>query len=87
MRSSVDQQSYVKYWPNESVQSSRRNNVVKQIWQVKKDGRKNIVSDSAPNNKRPANLMLSTKGEEVKRVTFRESIAEFEQAKSKVPKV
>jgi hypothetical protein len=31
--------------------------------------------------------MLSTKGEEVKRVTFRESIAEFEQAKSKVPKV
>jgi hypothetical protein len=54
---------------------------------VKKDGGKNIVPDSVPNNKKPAELMLATKGNEVKRLTFREPIVESEQANSKVPKV
>jgi hypothetical protein len=45
---------------NESVQSPRNNNLVKQIWRVKKDSRKNIVLDSAPNNKKPVELMLAT---------------------------
>jgi hypothetical protein len=54
---------------------------------VKKDGCKNIVLDSASNNKKPTELMLATKGKEVKRVTFREAIVESKQAESKVPKI
>jgi hypothetical protein len=87
MRSLVDQQSHVKDRLNELVQSPRKNNVVKQIWRVKKDSRENIVPYSAPNYKKPAELMLATKGKEVKRVTFREPIVESKQANTKVPKV
>jgi hypothetical protein len=85
MRSSVDQRSHVKDRLNESVQSPRKNNVVKQIWRVKKDSHENIVPDSAPNNKKPAELMLATKGKEVTRVTFREPIVESEQANCHIP--
>ena len=61
--------------------------MVKQVYRVKKDGRKCAVSDLAPNNEKPAELTLATKGKEVKQVTFKNPIAKSERAELKVPKV
>jgi hypothetical protein len=61
--------------------------MVKQVYQVKRDGRKSAVSDLTPNNKKPAESMLATKGKEVKRVTFKDPIVDSEQAKLKVPNI
>jgi hypothetical protein len=71
----------------ESVRSSAKNmGAVKQVYRVKKDGRKSAVSDPTPDVKKPAESTLATKKKEVKRVTFKDPIAEFRQAKPEVPK-
>jgi hypothetical protein len=89
-RSAFHQQSHVKdrFNKKELVRSSRKKKeVVKQVYRVKRDGRKDVVLDSTPNNKKPAESMLATKGREVKRVTFKDPIVESERAKPKVSKV
>ena len=83
-RSTFGQQSHIKdrFSKKESVQSSRKKKeVIKQVYHVKKDGRKCVVSDSTPNNEKPAELTLATKGKEVKRVTFKDPIAESKRDK------
>ena len=60
--------------------------MVKQIYVVKKDGRKDVVSDSTSNKQKPAEMMLATKGKEVKRVTFKEPVVKSGEAKPEVPK-
>ena len=45
--------------------------MVKQVYIVIKDGRKDVLSDSTPNKQKPAEMMLATKGKEVKRATFK----------------
>ena len=47
---------------------------MKQVYRVKKDGRKYDVSDSTPSIKKPAELTLAIKGKEVRRVTFKDPI-------------
>ena len=61
---------------NEQVQSSWKKEVIKQVYRVKKDGRKCVVLDSTPNIEKPAELTLATKDKEVKRVTFRDPLVE-----------
>ena len=68
-RSTIDQQSRVKdrFDKKESVQSSWvKKEVVKQVYRVKKDGRKCAVSDLALNNEKPAEFTLATKGKNYK---------------------
>ena len=60
--------------------------MAEQVYRVKKDGRKCVVSDSTPSIKKPAELMLVIKGKEVRRVTFKDPIVESGQAKPEVPK-
>jgi len=68
-RSTFDEQSHVKdrFNRKEPVQSSRnKKEVVKQVYQVKKDGRKCATSDLFSNNKEPVKVLtLATKGNEV----------------------
>ena len=61
--------------------------MIKQVYRVKKDGRRCAVSELTPNNEQPAELTFATKGKETKRVTFDDPIAESKQAKLKVPKI
>ena len=61
--------------------------VVKQVYRVKKDGRKCAVSDPTPDDKKPAGSTLATNGKEVKWVTFKDPIIESGQAKPEVPMV
>ena len=88
--SSFVQQPHVKDRLNqkESVWgSAKKMDVVKQVYRVKKDGRKCAVSDPTPDDKKPAGSTLATNGKEVKRVTFKDPIIESGQAKPEVPKV
>ena len=61
--------------------------MVKQIYRVKRDGRKCVVSDSTPSIKTPAELTLAIKGKEVRRVTFKDPIVESGQAKPEMPEL
>ena len=88
--SSFVQQPYVKDRLNqkESVWGpAKKMDMVKQVYRVKNDGRKCVVSDPTPDDKKPAGSTLATKGKEVKRVTFKDPIIESGQAKPEVPKV
>ena len=80
-RRSTFEQSRVKDHFNhkESVQSSRKKKeVVKQVYRVKRDGRKCAASDLISNNKEPIKVLtLATKGKEVK-----QSIDKNQRAKS-----
>ena len=60
---------------------------MKQVYRVKKNGRKCVVPDSIPSIKEPAELTLAVKGKEVRRVTFKDPIVESEQAKPEMPKL
>ena len=72
----------------ESVQSSwKKKEVIKQVYRVKKDGRKCAVLESTPNIEKPAELTLATKGKEVKRVTFRDPLVKSKQDKLKMPNI
>ena len=59
---------------------------VKQVYRVKKDGCKCAISDPIPVDKKPAESMLATKDKKEKRVTFKDPIAKFRQAKPEMPK-
>ena len=61
--------------------------MVKQVYRVKRDGRKDAILNSTPSNQKPAELMLATKGKKVKRVTFKDPVVESGQVKLEVPKV
>ena len=70
-----------------SARSSwRKKEVVKQVYIVKRDGRKDAISDPIPSNQKPAKMMLATKGKEVKRVAFKDPVIESGQVKREVPK-
>ena len=60
--------------------------MVKEAYIVKRDGRKDAISDLTPSNQKPAEMMLATKGKGVKRVTFEDPVIKSEQAKPEVPK-
>ena len=66
--------------------SAKKMDVVKQVYQVKKDGRKCAISDPTTNDKKPAESMLATKDKKEKMVTFKDPIAKFGQAKPEMPK-
>ena len=52
---------------DESARSSwRKKEVVKQVYRVKKDGRKCVDSDSTPSIKKPTELTLAIKGKELR---------------------
>ena len=63
--------------------------MVKQVYIVKRDGRKDVVPDPTTSNQKPAKMMFATKGKEVKRVTFKEPVVKSGQAKpsQKSPKL
>lgn len=85
-KSTVHQQSHNKDRLNESVRSSsKKKEVVRQVYRVKRDGRKDVVQDSATNKNKPAEVLV-TKGKEAKQVTFRDPIAESGQAKADAPR-
>ena len=69
-RRSTFEQSHVKdrFNHKESVQSSRKKKeVVKQVYRIKRDGRKSAISDLISNEKEPIKVLtLATKGKEVK---------------------
>ena len=85
-RRSTFEQSRVKdrFNHKESVQSSRKKKeMVKQVYRVKRDGRKCATSDLISKNKEPIKVLtLATKGKEVK-----QSIDKNQSAKSKEKKL
>ena len=85
-RRSTFEQSRIKdrFNHKESVQSSRKKKeVVKQVYRVKRDGRKCATSDLMSNNKEPIKVLtLATKGKEEK-----QSIDKNQSAKSKENKL
>ena len=66
--------------------SAKKMDVVKQVYRVKKDGRKCAILDPIPDDKKPAESMLATKDKKVKQVTFKDPITMFGQAKPEMPK-
>ena len=89
-RRSTFEQSRVKDHFNhkESVQSSRKKKeVVKQVYRVKRDGRKCAASDLISKNKEPIKVLtLATKGKEVKQSIDKNQSAKFEKKKLRVHK-
>jgi hypothetical protein len=88
-RSTFDGQLYNqgRFTQKESVRSSwKKKEMVHQVYQVKRDGRKDVVSDSTPSNQKPAEKVLATKGKEAKRVTFKDPVVESRQTSLEVPK-
>ena len=59
---------------------------MKQVYIVKRDGRKDALPDLIPSNQKPAKMMLATKDKEVKQVTFKDPVIESGQVKPEVPK-
>ena len=53
---------------------------------MKRDGRKDVVSDSTPSNQKPAEKFLATKGKEAKRETFKDPVVESRKTFLEVPK-
>ena len=60
-----------------------KKNVIKQVYKVKKDGRKCATSDSVSSNKDPVKLTLAIKGKEMKQLVVEDQSAKSER---KVPK-
>mgnify|MGYP007017564297 FL=1 len=89
-RRSTFEQSHVKdrFNHKESVQSSRKKKeVVKQVYRVKRDGRKCATSDLISNNKEPIKVLtLATKGKEVKQSIDKNQSAKSEEKKLRVHK-
>ena len=61
--------------------------MVKQVYQVKKDGRKCATSSSVSNNKDPVQLTLATKSKEMKQQIVEDQSAKSECAKLIVSKL
>ena len=72
----------------ESVQSSRKKKeVVKQVYHVKRDGRKSATSDLISNEKEPIKVLtLATKGNETKQPIIESQSAKSEEKKLRVHK-
>lgn len=85
-KSTFDEQSHVKdhFDHKELVRSSRnKKEVVKQVYRVKKDGRKSATSDLISNEKEPIKVLtLATKGDEAS-----QSGAKYEEKKLRVHKI
>jgi len=76
-----------RFTQKESVRSSwKKKEMVHQVYQVKRDGRKDVVSDSTPSNQKPAEKVLATKGKEVKRVTFKDPVVDSRKTSLEGPK-
>ena len=83
------QQQHVKDRLNQKElarSSTKKMEAVKQVYRVKKDGRKCAISDPTPDDRKPTESMVATKDKKVKPVTFMDPIAEFGQAKPEMPK-
>ena len=89
-RRSIFEQSHVKDHFNhkETVQSLRKKKeVVKQVYRVKRDGRKSATSDLISNEKEPIKVLtLATKGNETKQPIIANQSAKSEEKKLKVHK-
>ncbi|XBJ04086.1 hypothetical protein VPH35_023092 [Triticum aestivum] len=89
-RRSISEQSHVKdrFNHKESVQSSRmKKEVVKQVYRVKRDGRKSATSDLISNKKEPIKVLtLATKGNETKQPIIESQSAKSEEKKLRVHK-
>ena len=89
-RRSTFEQSHVKdrFNHKESVQSSRKKKeVVKQVYLVKRDGRKSATSDLISNEKEPINVLtLATKDNETKQPIIESRSAKSEEKKLRVHK-
>ena len=89
-RRSTFEQSHVKDCFNhkELVQSSsKKKQVVKQVYRVKRDGRKCATSDLISNNKEPIKVLtLATKGNETKQPIIGSRSAKSEEKKLRVHK-
>ena len=89
-RRSTFEQSHVKdrFNHKESVQSSRmKKEVVKQVYRVKRDGRKSATSDLISNEKEPIKVLtLATKGNETKQPIIERRSAKSEEKKLRVHK-
>ena len=90
-RRSTFEQSHVKdrFNHKESVQSSKKKKeVVKQVYRVKRDGRKSATSDLISNGKEPIKVLtLATKGNEMKQPIIESQRAKSEEKKLRVHKV
>ena len=90
-RRSTLELSHVKdcFTRKESVQSSRKKKeVVKQVYRVKRDGRKSATSDLISNEKEPVKVLtLATKGNETKQAIIESQSAKSEEMKLRVHKV
>ena len=89
-RRSTFEQSHVKdrFNHKESVQSSRKKKeVVKQVYRVKRDGRKSATSHLISNKKEPIKVLtLATKGNETKQLIDKNQSAKSEEKKLRVHK-
>ena len=89
--SSFDQQSHAKdrFNKKESVRSSRdKKEVIKQVYRVKKDGRKCATSDSVSSNKEPMKVLtLATTSNEIKQSIVKSQSVKSEEKKLRVHKV
>ena len=87
-RRSTFEQSHVKdrFNHKESAQSSRKKKeVVKQVYRVKRDGRKSATSDLISNEKEPINVLtLATKDNETKQPNIESRSAKSEEKKLRV---
>ena len=89
-RRSTFEQSHVKdrFNHKESVQSSKKKKeVVKQVYRVKRDGRKSATSDLISNEKEPINVLtLATKDNETNQPIIESRSAKSEEKKLRVHK-
>ena len=89
-RKTTFEQSHVKDRLNhkESIHSSRKKKeVVKQVYRIKRDGRKSAISDLISNEKEPINVLtLATKDNETKQPTIESPSAKSEEKKLRVHK-
>ena len=78
-----------RFTQKESVRSSRnKKEVVKQVYRVKKDGRKCATSDFLSNDKEPIKVLtLATRGKGVEQMNIQNQVAKSEDDKLKVHKV
>ena len=89
-KSTFDEKSHVKdrFTRKESVRSLRKKKeVVKQVYRVKKDGRKCATSDFITNDKEPIKVLtLATKGKEEEQTNVQNQDAKSEQKKMRMHK-
>lgn len=89
-RRSASEQSHVKdrFNHKESIQNSRKKKeVVRQVYRVKRDGRKSATSDLVLNEKEPIKVLtLATKGNETNQPIIENQSAKSEEKKWRVHK-